>query len=102
MYAKDLARIIKLIIDEQIYENLNIAPPENFTIKEIAEIGLKACNKRHLKIKWDPSKPDGQFRKDVTSKKLMNIFPNFSFTTLEEGIRITHKGYKNNIIGGHT
>lgn len=99
MYAKDLARIIKIIIDKDIYYSLNVSPPENFTISDIAKIGIKACDKEYLKINWDSSKPDGQFRKDVTSKKLMNVLPDFTFTSLEDGIRRTYAYYKQNLAG---
>ena len=99
MYAKDLARLIKIIIDNDIYDNLNVSPPENFTISDIAKIGIKACDKEYLKINWDSSKPDGQFRKDVTSKKLMNVLPDFTFTSLEDGIRRTYAYYKQNLAG---
>ena len=95
MYAEDLARLIKVILDEYIYECLNVSPSENHTIRDIAKIGLKACNKEFLDISWDTSKPDGQFRKDVTSKKLMKILPNFTFTSLEEGIHKTYNYYEN-------
>ena len=50
MHAKDLARIILIMLENNIYENLNVSPPENLPIKEIAEIGLKACDKEFLKI----------------------------------------------------
>ena len=99
MYAKDLARLIKIIIDENIYDSMNVSPPENFSISEIAKIGIKACNKEYLKINWDSSKPDGQFRKDVTSKKLMKVLPDFTYTSLEDGIRKTYIYYKNKMKG---
>jgi GDP-L-fucose synthase len=99
MYAKDLARVIKIIIDKDIYNSLNVSPPENFTISDIAKIGIKACDKEYLEINWDSSKPDGQFRKDVTSKNLMNVLPEFTFTSLEEGIRWTYTYYKQNLAG---
>ena len=49
MYATDLARVIKYIIDNDINDNFNVAPDYVYTIKEIAEIGAKACDKEHLK-----------------------------------------------------
>ena len=99
MYAGDLAELIKIFLEKNIFQNINIAPFENYTIKDIANIGLKACGKEYLKINWDKTKPDGQFRKDVTSKKLMSLLPDYQFTTLEEGIKKTYNYYKNNIVG---
>lgn len=97
MYAGDLAVLIKIMIKKNIIENVNVAPNENYTIKEIANIGIKACKKPYLKINWDKTKPDGQFRKDVTSKKLLSVLPGFAFTSLEDGIRKTYTYYKQNI-----
>jgi len=90
MYAKDLARVIKHCIDNNITESFNVAPKDNYTIKEIAEIALKACDASDFKIFFDESKPDGQFRKDVSNEKMLKILPNFEFTKLYKGIKHTY------------
>ena len=41
-------------------------------------------------IEWDREKPDGQFRKDASSDKFLNDFPDFKFTSLFEGIQKTY------------
>ena len=87
MHAKDLARIIKYMTTNDIVDNFNVAPKETYSIKEIAHIGLKACNKEHLKLTFDETKPDGQYRKDVDSSKVLNILDTFKFTSLEDGIK---------------
>lgn len=91
MYAGDLAEAIVQTINAQTAFSYNICPPENKSIFEIAKIALKACDAEHLKIKWDKSKPDGQFRKDASSEKFLQIYPNFKFTPLLEGIQKTYK-----------
>ena len=90
MYAEDLAKAIVLCIDNDKSFSYNICTPENKSIKEIAEIALKACNAEHLKIKWDKTKPDGQFRKDASSEKFLTDYPSFKFTPLFEGIQKTY------------
>jgi GDP-L-fucose synthase len=90
MYAEDLAQAIKLTINEDNSFNYNIATSENKSILEIAQIALKACDAEHLKIKWDKTKPDGQFRKDASSEKFLTNYPNFKFTSLFEGIQKTY------------
>jgi GDP-L-fucose synthase len=90
MYAGDLAQIIKLCIDNNIYENLNVASEENLSIEEIANIVFKSLG-LNLKIKYIPNTPDGQYRKDVSIEKLKSYFPDFKFTTLEEGIKKIYK-----------
>ena len=88
MYAGDLARIIKYVLDNKIVKNLNVAPSYVHSIDEIVKIAIKACNKEHLKIVYNNDKKlDGQFRKDVDSSKLLSEIGDFKFTTLHEGIK---------------
>ena len=86
MYAGDLAKIIKGVIDNDITDSFNVAPSENLSIDEMANISLNILNK-NLKIKYSKPELDGQFRKDVCNKKLLTYFPNFKFTSFEEGIK---------------
>ena len=90
MYAEDLAKAIIKTINKEDGFNYNICCPENKSILEIAKIALKACDAEYLKIKLDKSKPDGQFRKDASSDKFLNDFPDFKFTSLFEGIQKTY------------
>ena len=90
MYGGDLARIIKYMIDNDIVDNFNVAPKEVYSINEIAEIGKKACEKDKIVVNYNDTKPDGQFRKDVDSSKLLSVLEDFKFTTLEEGIKKTY------------
>ena len=91
MYAGDLARIIKEVIDNDITDNFNVATSENLSIDEMANISLNILNK-NLKIKYSKPELDGQFRKDVCNKKLLNNFSNFKFTSFKKGIKkVYHK-----------
>ena len=91
MHSDDLAYVIKYCLDNDIYENMNVATEENLSIKQMAKIALKSCDAESLTIQFDPKYPDGQFRKDVSIEKLKNIIPNFKPIDLEEGIRETYK-----------
>jgi GDP-L-fucose synthase len=93
MYADDLARVIHLFIENNIIENCNVCTDEVKTIKEIAEIALKSCDASDINLVWDTTKPDGQYRKDASSDKLLNIFKDFKFTFLENGIKNTYNQY---------
>ena len=86
MYAGDLARVIKEVIDNDITNSFNVATSENLSIDEMANISLNILNK-NLKIKYSKPELDGQFRKDVCNKKLLSYVPNFKFTSFEEGIK---------------
>jgi hypothetical protein len=64
-----------------------VANKENLSIREIAEISLNSLNLGHIKINFDSTKPDGQYRKDVSIDKLNNLLPNFSPLPFEKGIK---------------
>ena len=87
MYADDLAYVIYRSVTDDITDNLNVACEENLSIKEIAEIALRACYADHLHIVWNSAGPDGQLRKDVSSVKLQQKLKRFKTTPLLEGIR---------------
>jgi len=87
MYAEDLAKAIKISINEQKPFKYNISTSENKSILEIAEIALKACDAEYMVLNFDKSKPDGQFRKDASSKKFLDKYPDFEYVSLLEGIK---------------
>jgi GDP-L-fucose synthase len=93
MYAGDLARSVIEYIHTDYCEDFNIATSEIYTIKEIAEIALDVCDAKHLEIVWDSTKPDGQYRRDVSDKKFKSLFPNFQYTPLRDGIKKTFDNY---------
>tara|TARA_R100000664_G_C2635798_1_gene63168 strand:- start:234 stop:530 length:297 start_codon:yes stop_codon:yes gene_type:complete len=93
MYAGDLARVIKYMIDNDVVDNFNVAPDYVHSIEEITKIGVEACGKSHLKINYDSTKPDGQYRKDVDSSKLISVMKDFEFTSLESGIRRVYDNF---------
>jgi len=94
-FADDIARIIKLMLDNNINENLNVGIEENLSINEIANLALKATNSEHLRIAYDKSKPNGQYRKDISTEKLQKLFPDFKFTSYLKGIKKTYKTITN-------
>lgn len=91
MHADDFAQVIFQVIKNEIYESFNVATPENLSIKEMAEIALDACNSNHLEIIWDISKPNGQFRKDVSIELLKQNIPSFNPISLHKGIELTYQ-----------
>tara|TARA_A100001011_G_C14210701_1_gene799779 strand:+ start:160 stop:1074 length:915 start_codon:yes stop_codon:yes gene_type:complete len=99
MHAKDLAKIIKLSIDNKITENFNVATNENYSVKKIAQIALKACNFKEAKIFFDRNMPNGQMRKDIDTSKLKKLFPKFKPTKLIDGIKqvYTNRNKLNNV-----
>jgi len=90
MHSDNLAYVIKYCLDNNIYNNMNVAIDENLSITEMAKIALKACDAEHLTIEFDTTKPNGQYRKDVSINLLKQKIPSFSPMRLEDGIKQTY------------
>jgi len=99
MHSDDLAHVIKYCLDNGIHDNMNVAIDENLSISEMAQIALNVCGAEHIKIEYDATKPNGQHRKDVSSKILKSKIPSFKPINLQDGIKKTYNYLiKNNII----
>ena len=98
IYSEDLAKIIMLLFDKNIDDNVIISVPESHevSIKDISTIIAKEFNYENH-IQFDDTYSDGQYKKTVSIEKLMNIIKDFNFTTIEEGINKTVDWFKNNI-----
>lgn len=89
MHANDLARVIKAVIDNDITESFNVAPDYNYSIHEMAKIAIEIANK-NCDVIYSKPELDGQYRKDVSSKKLRKILPDFKFINLKDGMKKTY------------
>ena len=85
MHASDLARVIKVVIENDITESFNVATPEENSIKDMATITLEALDK-NMGVVFDSDKPDGQYRKTVSCDKMMSLINDFEFTKLKDGV----------------
>jgi GDP-L-fucose synthase len=99
MYAGDLAEVIKFLVDRDIRASFNVATEDNLSIREIANIALEVfrlMTKTNVSsFTFDPDKPDGQYRKDVSIKKLLTILPHFEATSLYAGLSKTFQSVMN-------
>jgi len=93
-YAKDVADILKLIVTHDVKDNMNVSTTENLTIDQLAKFALQATESTHLKIKYDTTKPNGQYRKDISIDTFKNTFPNYEFTSYIDGIKTTYNSLK--------
>ena len=87
MHAEDLAKVINMIVKNNISDSFNVATLENYSVKKIAKIALEVCDFKNAKIHFIKSMPNGQMRKDIDIKKFNRIFPNFNPILLKDGIR---------------
>lgn len=89
MHSDDLAKVIVHCLDNGIYTNMNVAADENLSIREMAEIAAAAMNK-NVVFNFDVTKPDGQFTKEVSTKLLKQVYPNWNPVPLSDGIKQTY------------
>ena len=95
MHARDLAKVLFRYVVENLSDCFNVAPSENISVHEYAMTVKNALNLHHLEVVYDNTLPNGQFRKDVCNNKLLEAFPDFEFTPLEEGIHEIYQIYRN-------
>ena len=94
IYSDDLAKVILWSIDNWKSGTPMMAVNEiEHSIKEVVDIIANRFKISQNKIKYDATKPSGQFRKPAKS----DIPNDFKLTSLEEGINKTIDWYENNI-----
>ena len=95
IYVDDLARIIVDLLEKHNTDHpIIVAPDENLSIKEI----IDTCNRisgKDMQIKFN-NYLDGQYRKDGSNRRLLDVIGAFEFTTLEQGLEKTYKWYQEN------
>jgi GDP-L-fucose synthase len=80
VYGADVADAIFKLYTNNIKDVVNFGSGEEITIKSMVE-NLVEISGKNLKIQWDPSKPNGDMRRqmDVTKQKEYNLLPETSF-----------------------
>jgi GDP-L-fucose synthase len=99
VYMEDVARLIKLIIDENITNlpnPINIGQEKGFSIKDSVNKVQEIMNINFI-LTYDLTKKEGAPKKIMSSKLFKQYFPNFVFTTVEDGIKNTINYYENTI-----
>ena len=98
IYMEDAARIIKLIIDEDLFDVLpnpiNLGQQHGVSIMDTV-LTVKETLKYDVEIVCDTTKQDGAPIKVLGNKLFQQYFPNFTFTTYEDGIKKTIEYYNN-------
>ena len=97
MHARDFAKIIYFYVKRNLSVSCNVAPDFNLSINDYAILALRTLGLENIKIKYDDSLPNGQYRKDVSIQLFKEHFSDFKFTSLEEGILEIYTYYKANL-----
>jgi GDP-L-fucose synthase len=96
IYAADAAEGI--VLATQRYDGadpVNIGTGSEVTIKELVE-KIAALTGFRGEIRWDPSKPDGQPRRQLDTSKAREYFGFEARTPLDEGLKATIDWYRAN------
>lgn len=98
IYSEDLAKLMVWTINN--YNSvepliLSVDDGEEISIKKVVETIVEAMDFKG-KLTWDTSKADGQFKKTASNKKLRGLYPEFEFTSFEQGVSETVKWFQAN------
>jgi GDP-L-fucose synthase len=99
IYMPDVARIIKKILEENMFDlpnPINLGQEYGVSINDSVNLIKKILN-YDVKIEHDLSKQDGAPIKVLGKSKFDNFFENFTFTNYETGIENTINYYKEKI-----
>jgi GDP-L-fucose synthase len=91
IYSEDLGLLIMKILESKKNEEniiLSVSEKDEISIKDIGITIARAYNYED-RIIFDKNFSDGQYKKTVSNEKLLNKFPNFKFTNIEDGIKKT-------------
>tara|TARA_B100001093_G_C26650964_1_gene937469 strand:- start:34 stop:969 length:936 start_codon:yes stop_codon:yes gene_type:complete len=101
IYAEDLAKLLLWVLESYKKRDtiiLSVSEKEEVSIKYVANLIAKCYNYENM-IEFDSNYSDGQYKKTADNSKLMNLNPNFEFTSIDSGIKNTiiwfNKNYQN-------
>ncbi len=96
IYVEDAARaLLSALVDYNDTElPLNCGTGTDTSIKELAETIAQVVGYEG-EIRWDTTKPDGQYRKLLDNKRMIELFGQVEFTNLHVGLEKTIEWYNN-------
>jgi len=96
IYSEDIAKLAVGVLEN--YSNCGsviLSTSQEISIMDLVDVIVKSLNFKG-KVIFDSSKPDGQYRKPSDNSKLKSMFPDFKFTSVEEGIQKTVDWFEKN------
>lgn len=107
IYSMDLARLTVWVM--RSYHSpepiiLSVGEEDEVSIADVARYVAEAMDFKG-QIVFDTTKSDGQYKKTASNKKLRELYPEFQFTPIQEGLREAcqwfEANYENARKGGH-
>ncbi len=100
IYSLDMAKLVIMILNSNHNNIGNIIlstnPQEEISIKDVSAMISKHINFSHKLTFENDESMDGQYRKTASNQKLLKMFPTFSFTPINEGLKQTIDWFINN------
>ena len=98
LFVKDFAKIMCDVLLDKQYGNTEplICCNDETTIKEMVGSLADAMDISRDKLEWDTNKSDGCMKKTVDNSKLCKYYPDFKFTSLQDGLKETYKWFCDN------
>lgn len=97
IFAPDMARVMVEVAGHPtrpgLDQPLNIAQNSGISIRDLAEI-IRQYVGYEGAVRYDTSKPDGALKKVMDDEQFRRAFPNFKFTSFEEGLAATVAYYQ--------
>lgn len=96
IFSKDVAKLTEWVLNNyEENEPIILSTSEEISIKDVTDIIVELMNFKG-NLKWNFSKPDGQFRKPSDNSKIKTYLPNFQFTPLYDGLKETIEFFERN------
>jgi len=96
IFSKDVAKLTEWVLHNyNETEPIILSTSEEISIKEIVNIVTELMNFKG-EVKFDSTKPDGQFRKPSDNSKIKNYLPDFKFTPIYDGLKETIEYFEKN------
>jgi GDP-L-fucose synthase len=96
IFSEDVAKLTRLLYDN--YDGSDpviLSTSEEISIGSIVEM-LAEIMEYDGEIIFDKTKPDGQYRKPSDNSIIRNMFPDFEFTSIREGLTKSVKWFNEN------
>ena len=96
IYSEDVARLSEWTVENYTGgDPLIFSTSEETSIKELIEMIVELLNFKG-NIVWLRDKPDGQFRKPSDNSKIKDLYSDFNFTSLYDGLKKTINWFESN------
>ena len=92
LYVEDITKIIPVLLEKHNSDRpLLVTPDENLSIHDMIFIA-KSITKKDIGVRYNNSL-DGQYRKDGSNKKMLDLIGDFQFTAFAKGFKDTYDWY---------